>query len=54
MACAIAHAAVVVFPTWRAVKARSEAPRGARKKVSCQAVGFTPNTSRTHKAGSIS
>jgi threonine/homoserine efflux transporter RhtA len=34
IACAIAQAAVIVLPTWRAVKARIEAPRGARRNVS--------------------
>jgi hypothetical protein len=35
-ACAIAQAAVVVLPAWRAVSARMDAPRGALKNCSCQ------------------
>jgi hypothetical protein len=35
MECAIAHAAVVVLPTCRAVNASRDASRGARRKVSC-------------------
>jgi hypothetical protein len=42
MACAIAQAAVVVLPTWGKVKARIEAPRGIRRKISCQGVELTP------------
>src|SRR6516162_7038850 len=53
IACAIAHAAVVVLPTCRAVKAKIEAPRGARRNVSCHAVGVMPKTWRTHSTGSI-
>ena len=52
MKCAIAQAAVVVLPTCRAVSARIDAPRGARRNCSCHAVGLIPKTSRTHRAGS--
>jgi len=52
MVWAIAQAAVVVLPTWRAVSARIEAPPGARRNVSCHGVGVTLSTSRTHSAGS--
>src|SRR5262249_37130405 len=38
--CAIAQAAVVVLPPWRAVSARIEAPRGALKKFLLPACGF--------------
>src|SRR6476661_6477797 len=30
-----------------------EAPRGARKNVSCQGAGVTPKISRTHSPGSM-
>src|SRR4029077_19866414 len=39
--------------TWRAVSARMDAPRGARKNCCCQPHGFSPKTSRTHSTGSI-
>src|SRR6516162_11711150 len=52
-AFAIAQAAVVVLPAWRAVSARMEAPRGALKNSSCHFVGSTPRIWRTHSAGSI-
>src|SRR6516164_8539200 len=53
IACAIAHAAVVVLPTCRAVSASIDAPRGARRKVSCHVVGVMPKTWCTHSTGSI-
>jgi hypothetical protein len=53
MVWAIAQAAVVVLPRWRAVSASTEAPAGARKKVSCHGSGVRARTSRTHGTGSI-